>query len=361
MKNISCLVISKSYKLLNKLLKSLEQAKQEWLEVDEVLCSWNGSIEESTLISRDTIPHFRIEQRSPYHFATNVNSLARKAEGKYILIVNDDVILDPGCIDKAIEILEGQDNIGIVGGLLRNNDETLSHAGVLFNYQLTPYNRCRPEYGNHISIDSDEVRRSGPITAVTGALMLISKDDLLKVPMREDFTHCCEDIALCIDLLANTKKTTYYSSSVTAIHNEKSTRGETDDKQDFKALAGIVESLQNDIPELWATNIIWQRLEIEWLSQLCYQKIMSIEDSEAIIQKQAMQLQIKDTDIKRLEEELDSTLQATIEAWNKDRSLLLGGQEMLGKRINELEASTSWKITKPIRAFMSQMHRLTKK
>ena len=89
MKSISCLVISKSYKLLNQLLKSLEEARQEWIDADEVLCSWNGSVEESTLILKDTTPNFKIEQIAPYHFAKNINTLARVAKGDYILIVND--------------------------------------------------------------------------------------------------------------------------------------------------------------------------------------------------------------------------------------------------------------------------------
>ena len=101
-----------------------------------------------------------------------------------------------------------------MGGLLRNTDRSLSHAGILFNYDLAPYNRCRPEFGSNSDIGNDEVQRSGRITAVTGALMLMARNDLLRIPMRESFTHCCEDIALCVDLLASTKKSTYYSSTI---------------------------------------------------------------------------------------------------------------------------------------------------
>ena len=338
MKRISCLVISRSYSLLNTMLASLDEARKEWSTLDEVLCSWNGSVQDEKKIISGERLKFRIGQRVPYHFARNINSLANKAKGDYLLIINDDVILDKHSIDKSIKVLEEDENIGIVGGLLRTSNQTLSHAGVLLSCDLLPYNRCRPEFGNRIDLNQNEVQRSGQITAVTGALILLKKDDLISIPMRETFSNCCEDIALCLDMLKGINKVTYYSSEVTGIHDEKSTRGETNDVNDFEKLKAIIRLYEEDLPQLWTINMLWQAQEGEWLKNMCYMEFMKNQDEEKLIQWQKRK-------ITKLKEELETT----VKSWNLDRELLIEGQKELEKRIDDIEASMSWKITKPVR------------
>lgn len=356
MKSISCLVISKSYKLLNSMLESLDQSRKEWATLDEVICSWNGSEEDEQRIRKGQRVKFRIGQRVPYHFAKNINSLVKQATGEYILIINDDVILDKHSIDKSIRILEEKNYISIVGGLLRTTNKTISHAGVLLNSDLMPYNRCRPEFGDRINLNDIEVKRSGQITAVTGALILISKEDLIKVPMRETFSHCCEDIALCLDVLVKLNKGAYYSSEVTGIHNEKSTRGETDDVKDFESLKKLVKRYKIDNPNLWSVNTLWQAHEGEWLRNICYEEFKRNHKEEVLLIEKEYLIQKKTSEINALEVELNKT----IESWNLDRQLLLAGQQALKKRINEIESSMSWKITQPIRYMLNRLReRLT--
>ena len=74
----SILVVSCTPDYLNRLLNSLDQAYGGPAESIEVIASWNGSPADEQRITAGRLP-FAIVQRDPYHFAGNMNSLARRA------------------------------------------------------------------------------------------------------------------------------------------------------------------------------------------------------------------------------------------------------------------------------------------
>ena len=239
--SVSCLVVSRTPSLLNRLLQSLQYSRCFWGSSDEVLCSWNGGTTDEALIQTDHPPGFRLVQRCAYHFAANMNALASQASGDILVLLNDDLVLDKGSLDRAIQILCSHPEVGIVGGRLRTSDGRLSHAGILFGNNHRPYNRFRPDrLGRLIDPEGLEVQESGAMPAVTGALMVLRREDFELVRFRETFRVCGEDVALCLDLQERTGKTAYYASDVTAIHDEKSTRGDTLDHYDLDQVAALV-------------------------------------------------------------------------------------------------------------------------
>lgn len=334
---LSCLVISRTPALLNQLLSSLPAARSHWDPGDEVLCSWNGTpegeaaIEPNGSLMPGAGPAFRIAQRQPYHFATNMNGLARLAQGELVLLVNDDVILDPGSLDLAIAALHSHPDAGVVGGLLRTSAGMLGHAGVLFGADHRPYNRCRPELAPLISLSSAEVLASGPIPAVTGALMLLRHTDLLAVPLRENFAQCGEDVALCLDLKRKLGKTAYYASGVTAIHNEKSTRGATADAADLTAVAAIAGPLLQADEELLTLQHHWQGREAAWLTNLALQQFEATTAVERSLQQHQAQWRQRQAE------------------WQQERELLIAQREDLRQRLLATWASSSWRLTRPLR------------
>lgn len=328
---LSCLVISRTPALLNRLLASLANSRSHWDEGDTVLCSWNGTADDEALIRSPGPPAFRIAQRQPYHFATNMNSLARLAQADRLLLVNDDVVLDPGSLDRALAVLEQHPQAGVVGGLLRTSADRLGHAGVLFGADHRPYNRCRPELAPLISLESPELLESGPIPAVTGALMLLRRADLLAVPLRESFEACGEDIGLCLDLRQQLGKTAYYASDVTAIHDEKSTRGASHDDADLQAVAEIAgPQLASDVG-LLALQEHWLAAEATWLTGLT---LAQFEASEAV---------------RRELQALQHDLQERLCHWQQEREILIAQREDLRQRLLATWASRSWRITRPLR------------
>lgn len=248
--SVSCLVISRTPDLLNRLLRSLAEARRFWHASDEVLCSWNGSDEGETEINpmlgpcSDGQPLFRIAQRCAYHFSSNMNGLADLARGDLLILLNDDLILDPGSLDRAIQVLQTQPDAGLVGGRLRGSNGQLTHAGLLFDNNHIPYNRFHPDdLGPLINASSAAVQESGPMPAVTGALMVLRRSDFQAVRFRTEYRVCGEDIALCLDIWSQRNKHPYYAGDVSAIHDEKTTRGNSFEQDDIRRLASFAATV----------------------------------------------------------------------------------------------------------------------
>jgi hypothetical protein len=136
----SVLVVSRTPELLNRLLRSLDQAYSGNADSIEVIASWNGSSEDEACLQPGRLP-FRIVQHVPYHFASNMNGLARKANGAALIFANDDLIVDPGAIDAALERLETRPEVGMIGARLRTSSRQLAHAGIHFTSYGSPYHQ----------------------------------------------------------------------------------------------------------------------------------------------------------------------------------------------------------------------------
>ena len=92
-------------------------------------------------IINNTIYNFNVVQRDKYHFAKNINSLSRKALGEILLIINDDIILDPKSIDNAIDHIKNQKNVGLIAGNLRYANGLIQHIGISFDKYNNPYHK----------------------------------------------------------------------------------------------------------------------------------------------------------------------------------------------------------------------------
>lgn len=348
---LSCLVISRTPALLNRLLASLPAARRHWHADDEVLCSWNGTAAAETDLNPGLgpcpggRPAFRVAQRDPYHFASNMNGLARRARGDRLLMVNDDVILDPGCLDRAEAVLEEHPDAAVVSGLLRTSTGLLGHAGLLFDADHHPFNRCRPELGALVPLTSPELLISGPIPAVTGALMLLRRADLLAVPLRETFQHCGEDVALCLDLRRQLGRTAYYASTVTALHDEKSTRGHTADAGDLQAVAAIAGPQLASDPSLLALQQQWQAREAAWITERALQQVQATASAERALA--ALQHDLQQRQIHWQQERLLWEQERLL--WQQERLALIAQREDLRQRLLATWASRSWRITRPLR------------
>ena len=225
---LSILVVSKTAKLLSRMLRSLAGATQlQGIDV-EILCSWNGSEEEESKIENSSGYELLIAQKDPYHFATNMNSLAEKANGELLLIINDDVILDSGSIDNAIQCLESSVTIGLVGARLRDGEGLLTHAGILFDSRHSPYHQLdRKVAAEHHLV----LGKSRPVPAVTGALMLISRNHFASLRFGTDYRVCGEDVGLCLDLRLKLGLEVLYCPGFSGRHDAESTRSQTPEQE----------------------------------------------------------------------------------------------------------------------------------
>ena len=234
---LSILVVSRTAKLLNRMLSSLASATNLNGSSVEVLCSWNGSQEEEQAIKNISGYELLIAQKDPYHFATNMNSLAEKANGELLLIINDDVILDSGSVDNAIRCLESSPDIGLVGARLRDGDGLLTHAGILFDSRHSPYHQLdrKVDAEHHFVLG-----QSRPIPAVTGALMLIRRNHFSSLRFGTHYRVCGEDVGLCLDLRLKLGLEVFYCPGFSGRHDSESTRatipGQQGNEEDLSAM-----------------------------------------------------------------------------------------------------------------------------
>ena len=222
----SVLVVSRTPELLNRLLLSLDHAFNGQPETIEIIASWNGSVADEDRIAAGRLP-FSIAQREAYHFARNMNNLARKARGEVLIFANDDLIADPGSVDAAIERLDRQPETGIVGARLRTSDGQLAHAGIHFTSDGSPYHQLE----RFVDALHPANGREGLVPAVTGAFFAMRRDEFLELELAETFNVCGEDVLLCLQTRSVLQKQVLYCPAMSGVHDAESTRSQFEEQQ----------------------------------------------------------------------------------------------------------------------------------
>jgi GT2 family glycosyltransferase len=328
---LSVLVVSRTAQLLSTLLSSLDRACSLPSDAVEVLCSWNGSASEEQAISNPSRFSFRVVQRDPYHFASNVNGLIEQASGSLLMLVNDDVILDAGCVDAGLRLLTSSDQIGLVGGLLRTDCGRLSHVGIAFDHDGNAYHvldqKLVQQHSNQVSTQ--------PVAAVTGALQWLRRSDAL--PLNTQYRVCGEDIALCLDMQQQRGKQVWLCSEAKALHNGETTRqrsegqGASADDQ-----ARVRQRWDGFIAGASAAALAVLLKQQQWESHML--RVLAADAHRAQrSEREALQQQHQAT-LKDLEVAHQSQLMDQREALKAERSLQLQQARQATRLVDDLQA-----------------------
>ena len=123
------------------------------------------------------------------------NAAARLAEGRLLLLLNNDTVLLPGWLEPMLRVLAHAQKAGLVGNVQREAESGLiDHAGILFTSDGTP---------QHFGMDTvtpppEEFRR---FPAVTGACWLVPRDLFVRLGgFNEDYRNGFEDVDFCLRL-----------------------------------------------------------------------------------------------------------------------------------------------------------------
>ncbi len=184
----------------------------------EVIVTFNAD----GVIPGDALQHPKvkyIKTRLPdIGYGRNANFGIRHTCGKYILLLNDDVYLNPGAVDKAMEVMTSREDVGLVGMLLRYpHDNTIQHAGTT---------RRNGDLGwGHVSHRKKEsdIKDVTECENVTHAAALIRRKAFFDVKgYDERYYAYFEDNHLNLDLRRNGWKI-FYTPFATGIHEEHQT------------------------------------------------------------------------------------------------------------------------------------------
>ena len=221
---LSILVVSRTAELVNRFCAGLNEACSLAPMEAEILVSWNGSGAEEQQIANSSRYDLHIAQRVPYHFAGNMNSLAALAGGEALMLANDDLMLDPGCVDAGLQLLTGKPEVGLVGALLRDQQGLVSHVGINIDLRCTAYHTL----DKLLPVErlTNGMISTGPVPAVTGALQWIGRDAFLRHPFNPAYTVNGEDVELCFDLQQHHDQQVWLCTEASAIHEAETTRSQ---------------------------------------------------------------------------------------------------------------------------------------
>lgn len=130
-------------------------------------------------------------------FATCCNRAAAQAQGKYLVFLKPGLIPCPGWLEGLLEVAEGEEGIGIVGGRVCHENGLLWQVGVAFDINQSPFSLYRllpPEFSG--------AQRQREFQAVE-APFLVSREQFCRMGgFSPDLLNRFEDIDFCLRMRA---------------------------------------------------------------------------------------------------------------------------------------------------------------
>ena len=156
-------------------------------------------------------------------FARACNAGAAIAKGKYLIFLNDDTTVTAGWLDRLVDFIESDRQIGIAGPkLLYPESDQIQHCGTVFNEK-----RLGEHIYRHIPGDFPAANRPRNFRAITGACIIVEREFFLDLGGFDSRFHRdggCEDTDLCFKTLAQGRTVTYCPDSI-VYHHEGVSRG----------------------------------------------------------------------------------------------------------------------------------------
>lgn len=214
--------------LLQECLNTLKKALGDSINCSEVLLLNNGSqkSELDTLQIPAGLNAKMIDLDIPFHFQKIMNIAAAKAQGKFLLLLNNDIVFTKKSYNflNVMHRYAAQKEIGAVGPLLYYPDQRIQHAGVVIGLN----DLCCHLYPRWTTRESRRLpykryNENRFVSAVTGACLMIEKSKFDAIGgLDERFIVYGGDTDLCLRLHAEGFQN-YYLGTVSMIHKETQT------------------------------------------------------------------------------------------------------------------------------------------
>ncbi|TPQ50923.1 hypothetical protein C2U72_10900 [Prosthecomicrobium hirschii] len=219
--------------LLDQMLESV--AAHMAGESIELLIVDHGSTDDSLAVIekyRATLDIRVLARGANFSFSASNNYAAAQARGRYVFLVNNDLVFPSNCLPTLLSWLEQDASVGIVGaGLL----EPLPKAGGGWRYashhrgvQFAPFARAGddPTFGPIETHDNySAIGAALEVPAVTGAALLCRREDFLAVGgLDEMYFYGMEDIDLCMRMSRHFGTRIICDLTAIILHNRSFTR-----------------------------------------------------------------------------------------------------------------------------------------
>ena len=251
--------------VIERCVKSLSAGLGDWVKKTKLILVDNGSSDGSA----EWLTEFAI-QNQPYRvsliknktnlgFGRAVNFGYQQAEGDWLLLLNSDIVCQPGSIEKLIEWSRKKTSVGVIGGRLLN----LDHSPQASVYHLPTIGRAIEEFwlDKKGAFSKYLPKKSGEVEAVVGAVMLLPIEAVKRDGLfQKKYFMYFEDLDLCRRYRQKGLKV-YYCEEAEFLHYH----GESTKKAPQKANRYLVESsliYHGLIKKSLIDGIIW--LSYQW-------------------------------------------------------------------------------------------------
>ncbi len=166
-----------------------------------------------------------------FNYSKIVNYGVKQAEGRYIVMLNNDIeLLTPDWLEQMLMYVQ-KENIGICGARLYFSDNSIQHAGVTIGIRGLAGHKYRAFEKDKFS-EKDSISYIQDLSAVTAACFMVKKEDYEKVlGFDEKLKVAFNDVDFCLKIRKQ-NQLIVYNPFIEAYHYESKSRGEdTENKE----------------------------------------------------------------------------------------------------------------------------------
>lgn len=155
-------------------------------------------------------------------FGAAMNVGIREARGRYVLIFNPDIVVQPGSLEELVRFMDEHPNVGVCGPQLRNPDGSLQYSCYRVPNILIPAYRRTPlgktSFGrsavDHYMMHHDDHEQDMDVDSLIGAALCTRASALPKVGLfDEQFFMYYEDNDLCRRFWENGYRVVYHPAA----------------------------------------------------------------------------------------------------------------------------------------------------
>lgn len=212
----------RSQRDLETCLRSIEEAQ---IQICYEICVVDNRSEDGAIaMVRRLFPKVTvIENKQNLGFGRAVNEAFRQTAGSYVLVLNPDIVVRPGSIERLHHYMESHHDVALCAPKLLNEDGTLQYScrtdysvGV-YLFRRTPLRRWLPDHriiSDHLMATWDHTTPRDVDWVLGAAFMLRRSAFQESLVMDERFFLYFEDVDLCLRLRRAGWRVVYNPDSV---------------------------------------------------------------------------------------------------------------------------------------------------
>jgi GT2 family glycosyltransferase len=206
-------------------LRSLAASAASSRRRAEILVSDDGSTDETPhewrRFARGTWPVRYRRNEENLGFLRNVNAAARDVRAQYLCILNNDVVVSDGWLDRLVDTLESDPSIGAVGPLFLDDRDRVLECGAVVHSDGSAR-----QLGRGSTLVDRRYQFVNDVDYVSGACLLLRSDLFQRLGGFDEYFAPCyyEDTDLCMKLAAEGLRVVV-DPRVRIVHDEGTSHG----------------------------------------------------------------------------------------------------------------------------------------